>query len=293
MKYVVALGGNAIRDYNSIDAAADTLAALYAKGNEIVVTHGNGPQVGELAEIEKRNLAILTAQTEAWIGMEIGNKIANALKKLNPKYGNSIPTVVLTEVIVNGSAKEMDNPTKPIGRFYTEKEAAELKKRGLTVKKLINGYRRVVPSPTPKEIVQKDVIERLLKDKRIVISCGGGGIPVTSSYGRLEYVDAVIDKDRASALLAKEIGADKFFILTNVDGVYLNFKKRNQEFVKRIKSKKLNDYLKSGQFEEGSMKPKIESCIDFAESTKRSAGIGNMANPNDVLSLKKLTIITP
>ncbi len=293
MRYVVALGGNAIEDKKSIEKAARAIARLYEDGNEIVVTHGNGPQVGELAITQKESLAILTAQTQAWIGMTIEISIARALKTLNKGNDYSIPEVVLTKTIVDKDDTAFDNPTKPIGKFYTKAQSKDLTRRGFTMKKLINGYRRVVPSPEPREIGQKGVILDLLKSRHIVIACGGGGVPVIKTSGGLKFVEAVIDKDRASALLAEEIHADRFIILTNVDGIYLNFKKKNQKFVSRIDARKLKEYAGLGYFESGSMEPKATACIDFVESTRNAAGIGNINKPEQAISMKRLTLITP
>ena len=292
MKYVIALGGNALGEQSAIDKVAKEVVKAYLKGSKIVLTHGNGPQVGELAEEQHRNLAVLTAETQAWIGSVIKEELERELSK-SKGADNDIVDVVITEAVVDRGDKAFSDPTKPIGRFYTAREAAIGRKQGLVIKKLIGGYRRVVPSPTPKRIAQIDIIQRLLKEGRIVIACGGGGMAVSHNAGKLEYVDAVIDKDRASALLAKEIGADKLFILTNVDGAYLNYRKKGEELIRKITAAELKKYLKKGQFEEGSMKPKVESCIDFVESTKKSAGIGNLGNPREVLLLKKLTLITP
>ena len=269
MRYVVALGGNAIEDKKAIGIASSSIAKLYLSGNEVIVTHGNGPQVGELAISQKESLAVLTAQTEAWIGITIEQSIAEALRRLRASSDYSIPQVVLTKTIVDKNDPAFKNPTKPIGRFYTRSQSRALERRGFTMKKLINGYRRVVPSPMPKEIVQKGMISALLKEKRIVIACGGGGIPMIRHARGLEFAEAVIDKDRASGLLARQLKADKFLILTNVDGVYLNFKRKDQRFIRKINASGLRGYLKSGKFEEGSIKPKIESCIDFAESMNR------------------------
>lgn len=293
MRYVIALGGNAIGDKGAIWAAAKAIAKLYKEGNEIVVTHGNGPQVGELAIARHESLAILTAQTQAWVGVIIDENIARALKKLNLDGDYSISEVVLTKTIVDRNDKAFRNPTKPIGKFYAKREAELLAKRGFTMKKLLNGYRRVVPSPEPKSIVQKGMIEELLRSKRLVIACGGGGIPVLKERGGLAFAEAVIDKDKASALLAKEIGADRFIILTNVDGIYLNFKKKNQELVSEMSAKRLKEYLKLGSFEPGSMEPKVSACIDFVESTHNPAGIGNINKAERAVSMKGLTLITP
>lgn len=293
MRYVIAIGGNAIADSSKICNAAKAIARLYSKGDEIVVTHGNGPQVGELADIENLRLPVLTAQTEAWIGMEIRNKIAVALDRITGIQNYSIPTVVLTDVIVENGIKAFTNPTKPIGRFMKKKEADVLSRKGFVMHKLIHGYRRVVPSPMPKEIIQAGLIKKLLQDKRIVIACGGGGIPMRTVSGRLEYADAVIDKDRSSALLAKEINADRFLILTDVDGVYLDFGGKSQRLLRKTSSAELRNYLDAGYFEEGSMKPKVESCIYFVVSTRRNAGIGNISRPEGAISMKRLTVITP
>lgn len=162
----------------------------------------------------------------------------------------------------------------------------------MIIKKLIGGYRMVVPSPVPKKIIQMAQIKKLLKDGKIVIACGGGGMAISYSKKKMKYINAVIDKDRASALLAKEIHADRFFILTNVDGVYLNYKKRGQKLISEITAARLKEYLKKGYFEEGSMKPKVESCIDFTESTSKPSAIGSISNPSDVFSLKKSTLIS-
>lgn len=291
MIYVLALGGNAIADQASVDKVAKEAISQYLKGNKIVITHGNGPQVGELAEEQERSLSVLTAETQAWIGTVIKERLNAQLTRLG-KDPSGIVEVVLTEVMVDSKDKEFGNPTKPIGRFLSAKQASIARRHGVAIKKLIGGYRRVVPSPMPKRIVQIRQIKNLLKENRIVIACGGGGMPVSDSSGKLKYLEAVIDKDRASSLLAIGLMADKFFILTNVDGAYLNYKKPGEKFLSKASAKQARKYLKEGQFEEGSMKPKVESCADFVELTHKSAGIGELSNPKAVISLKKLTLIT-
>ncbi len=293
MRYVIALGGNAIAESGKVRGVAKAIARLYARGDEVVVTHGNGPQVGELSDIESLRLPVLTAQTEAWIGTEIGNSIAAALQSPAGSLRYSIPTVVLTYVIVRSGRKAFSNPTKPIGRFMEREEAEAMRSKGFAVRKLIHGYRRVVPSPNPKEIIQAGLIERLLRDRRIVIACGGGGIPMRRVSGRLEYADAVIDKDRTSALLASEINADRLIILTDVDGVYLDFSSKSRRLLRKASTSELRKYAKAGYFEEGSMKPKVESCIYFVDSTKRDAAIGNISRPEDAISMRNATVITP
>jgi carbamate kinase len=293
VKYVIALGGNALDERMEIDDVAATIAGLYDKGNYIVVTHGNGPQVGSLSSVERLSLPILTAQTEAWIGIEIGNRISRALNRIRRSYGYSVPTVVLTNVIVADDREAFRNPTKPIGRFLSRNEAASARKDGFVVKKLMHGYRRVVPSPSPSSIVQKELVKSLLRERHIVIACGGGGIPMKSVSGRLDYVSAVIDKDRSSALLAKEIGADRFLILTNVEGAYLDFGTKKQRLLGRTSAGEMEQYLRRGCFEEGSMRPKVESCVYFAKATGKCAGIGSMSDPGSAISLKRLTLVTP
>ena len=237
-------------------------------------------------------MMVHSAQTEAWIGMEIGNRIGVSLKRISQSYDYSIPTVVITEVVVGNDLLAFKNPTKPIGRSYTSKEVERLRSNGFHVSRLIHGYRRVVPSPNPKKIIQTDLIKYLLRGKRIVIACGGGGIPLVDKNSKLRYVDAVIDKDRASGLLAKEIGAGRLIILTNVDGAYINFGKKNQERLGKTKVAQMEKYLDLGFFEEGSMKPKVESCIDFVKATGKRAEIGDMSDPLGVIS-NRHTVIVP
>jgi carbamate kinase len=293
MRYVIALGGNAIKDRSSIRASARSIARLYKAGHGIVVTHGNGPQVGELAITQNESLAVLTAQTQAWIGVKIEQSISVALAEVGVKRGYSIPQVVLTKVIVDSRDRAFSNPSKPIGRFYDWRHAKQLSKDGFTVKKLIGGYRRVVPSPIPREIIQKDLIEGLLDGGKIAIACGGGGMPMFRTANGLKFAEAVIDKDMASSLIAREIKADAFLILTNVDGVYLNFKSKNQRFLRQVRAKELKEYLNDGCFEDGSMAPKIRACIDFVEATGKAAGIGSISYPDDVIRDRKLTSVIP
>ena len=257
------------------------------------MTHGNGPQVGLSTTLHNEVLAVLTAQTQALIGVRIENALANALKRINKRYNYSIPEVVITEVVVDKSDKAFKNPSKPIGKFYTKADARAAARRGFVIKKLIGGYRRVVASPQPKTIVQRGLIQELLKERKIVIACGGGGVPVIKGPKGLRYAEAVLDKDRTSALIAEEVKADMLIMLTNVDGAYLNFKKKNQRLIGSVVVKELRKYLRDGQFEAGSMKPKVEACVDFVSKTKKKAGIGNLNNPEAVISLKKLTLITP
>ncbi|MDE1834132.1 MAG: hypothetical protein KGH64_02220 [Candidatus Micrarchaeota archaeon] len=286
---MIALGGNAISGAPYIDKVAQEIVKQYLKGNRIVITHGNGPQVGALFEKSPGNLSILTMETEVQIGMQLKRVIEKALKK-SGKNPNGIVKIVKTKVIVDKNDNAFHNPTKPIGRFLTHSEANKLTSKGLAVKKLIGGYRHVVPSPIPKRIVQIDLIRRLMKSK-IVIACGGGGAAVTKSKTGLTRADAVIDKDRVSALLAKQIDADILLILTNVDGAFLNYGKSNQRFIAKISANRLHSYAMDGQFEEGSMKPKVEACIDFVKHTKCAAVIGNLSKPANAFSFRGVTMV--
>lgn len=289
-RYVVALGGNAL-SAKALKSAGRAIARLYASGSEVVVTHGNGPQVGELAASSSLNLSLLTAQTQAWIGSVIEDGIASQLRRLGRRRSYDLVEVVLTRVAVSPHAAAFSNPTKPIGRFYTKAQADRERSRGITVKKLAGGYRRVVPSPPPRRILEADEIAALLASRKIAIACGGGGIAVAVERGRQRYVNAVIDKDRTSALLAAQIHADALFILTNVDGVYRDYGKPEHRLIERMSAGQASAMLKS--LEKGSMGPKVESCIRFVRATGKIAGIGNIANPQKVFSLRRLTLITP
>ncbi len=292
MRYVIALGGNALVEPKSADKVACEIVRQHALGNQIIITHGNGPQVGELAATQKRGLAVLTAETQAWIGTVLKEKLNSALlhRGMSPE---GVVEIVLTDVIVKADDLDFKYPTKPIGPFMSVAEAASARRKGLCIRKLIGGYRRVVPSPEPLEIMQMDAIKYLLGRHRIVIACGGGGIPVARSGKGLKYTDAVIDKDSASSILASAIRADMLFILTNVDGAYMNYTKRNRELISKSTAKALKASMTQGHFEAGSMMPKVKACIDFAESTGKCAGIGSLSHPRDVLSMKRLTLVTP
>ncbi len=276
MRYLIALGGNALDDNRAMSEAAKVIARLHAQGNQVVVTHGNGPQVGELAIAEHESLAVLTAQTQAWIGLNISGRISSQLRRLRVRSSDAIPEIMLTRTLVDRTDPAFRNPTKPIGKFYRSAEAARMSRKGMRMKKLINGYRRVVPSPEAMDIIGKETIIKLLGSGHIVIACGGGGIPVFDSGRGLHFADAVIDKDSASSLLARQIYADRFIILTNVDGVFINFKRRDERLLRRIRSRELEEYLDAGQFEQGSMSPKVRACLSFVIHRKRPASIGSM-----------------
>ncbi len=277
MRTVVALGGNALMRPGERGTAAEQLtnlrravAALQPLLSEpgLVITHGNGPQVGnELLRQERAAdeapplpLWLAVAQTQA----EIGALIA---AELRPVLNGKEPACILTHVRVAADDPAFDRPTKPIGPFYAAKQAQALEReRGwLLVSDANRGYRRVVPSPEPLEIVELEVIRRLAETGVVAIACGGGGIPVVRRGGRLAGVDAVIDKDRASALLARGLEADRLLILTEVAAVYRNFGEPGQEELLELSASDAESLLP--QLPEGSMRPKVESALAFGGET--------------------------
>ena len=280
---VIAIGGNSlildskkitVKDqYQAASETAHHIAALVAAGYRVVITHGNGPQVGfillrsDLARnvLHQVPLDSCVADTQGALGYQIGQTLANELKRQGIQ--KPIATVV-TQVLVDNRDPAFANPTKPIGSFYTEEEAQKHKaESGWTLKEDAGrGWRRVVASPKPLRIVEEDTVRLLLEQDVVVIAVGGGGIPVRENeQGELEGCAAVIDKDLASCLLAKNLKADLFIISTGVDKVAVDFKKPTQRELDRLTVAEAKKYLAEGQFPAGSMGPKIEAAIDFLE----------------------------
>jgi len=283
MLSVVSIGGNALdEEMKNVRSTLPAIKMLYEQSN-VVITHGNGPQVGELAEVEHLSLSLLTAQTEAEIGYAIKMELKNSLGLES--------NVFLTDILVSKKDNAFNNPTKPIGRYYKENEIDALMKKGLRFKWFEKGFRRVVPSPKPIKILNLDTL-KLLVSRGVVIAGGGGGIPFARINKKLEFVEAVIDKDYTTALIAKELGAKKIFILTNVDGAYLNYGKEDEELIQKASVEEMEQYLKKGYFGEGSMKPKVEACINFVKESGGIAAIGNINKALDVVKLKNCTLIT-
>ncbi|MGC8662511.1 MAG: carbamate kinase [Candidatus Micrarchaeia archaeon] len=284
MLYVVSIGGNALdRDMVNLKYAIEAIKVLAKKG-KIIITHGNGPQVGELARFEVLSLSLLTAQTEAEIGYIIKKSIKNNL--------GLDSEVLLTDILVDRKDNAFLNPTKPIGRYYEADELLKLKNKGFRFCKFERGYRRIVPSPLPIKILNFDTLKALLHNK-IVIAGGGGGIPLTKTSKGYEFAEAVIDKDYTTALIANKLKANVMFILTNVDGAYLNYGMKEQTLIKNITAKEIKRYLADGEFEEGSMKPKVKACIEFVEKNKGIAVICNLNKASDAIKLRNCTVITP
>jgi len=283
---VVALGGNALLRGNEIGTIQQqekntyetciNLVKLLKQDYNIVITHGNGPQVGNIMlrneagyntyKIPKMPLDICVADSQGGIGYMIERQMKNIL--IENKIRRNVVTLV-TMVLVDKNDPAFDNPSKPIGPFYLKEEADLLTKTNNFIFRedaRKRGWRRVVASPEPKEIINKKIIKDLVKKGNIVIAAGGGGVPVYQEKDKKLYgIEAVIDKDLASALLANEIQADEFFILTDVPKVYINFNKPNQKQLDLIKVSDARKYYEAGEFGAGSMGPKILAAINFVE----------------------------
>ncbi len=284
---VVALGGNAIsrpgqlgdvpQQFENSAYTARYLADLVAAGYQLVVTHGNGPQVGnvlrraELAsrEVYRLPLHICGAHTQGGMGFMVAQCINNALMQRGVEKRC---TAVVTSVEVDANDPAFQNPTKPIGTFYDEEEARELQQREgwVMVQVPRHGYRRVVASPPPQAIVEVDLIRRLVDAGELVVAAGGGGIPVTRrSDGTWQGAEAVIDKDRTGALLGRMLDAPVFLIVTSVEQVALNFAKPTERPVDVLSVSEARQYLADGQFPPGSMGPKIEAAIEFLRDCEK------------------------
>ena len=279
-KVVIALGGNALgKDIEEQKAAvantAKVIVDLAQQGLDIIVTHGNGPQVGMIQNamdnltITQENykqipLPTSVAMSQGYIGIDLQNAIKYELYSRN--IDGKVSTI-LSQVEVDKDDPAFENPTKPIGRFLTKEEAEENEKNGIRcMEDAGRGYRVVVASPMPKKIRELETIKTLVDAGHIVITCGGGGIPVVSEDGKLVGCNAVIDKDNASSLLASQMGADFLVILTAVEKVAINFGKENQEWLSDLTVDQAKEYIAQEQFAKGSMLPKIEAAIRFAES---------------------------
>jgi carbamate kinase len=300
---VVALGGNAITKKGEEDTVArqfantreslEGIVHLIKDGYNLAITHGNGPQVGNaILRVELARgkapilpLGVCVADTEGGMGYMIEQSLENRLKK--EKIKRDVATIV-TQVIVDKDDPSITHPTKFIGQFYTKEEAKKLAKENGWVVKEDRGkmWRRVVPSPIPLEIVEKKTIKTLVQNGVIVIATGGGGIPVyVENDGKFEGVDAVIDKDRASAVLARDIGAELLLILTEVEKVALNFGTLLQINLNKLTVDEAKKYLREGHFPPGSMGPKIEAAIQFLESGGKEVIITSIPKAYD--SVKK------
>ena len=298
-KIVIALGGNALgktpqEQHDLIEKTVKHVVDLVEDGNQIVITHGNGPQVGMIYDSmqkEKMPFAESGAMSQGYIGYQLQQTLKDELN--NRGIEKSVVTVV-TQVEVDPKDNAFKNPTKPIGEFLTKEEATKRAKKEKAVYKEDSGrgYRKVVASPMPKKILELNTIEKLVNDGTIVIACGGGGVPVVmTKKDGYEGIDAVIDKDRTSALLAKEINADELLILTAVDQVSLNFNKKNEEKLSKLSVSDARVAIRNEEFGEGSMLPKIEAACYFASKTGKKAIISSLEKARDAIDGKNGTLI--
>lgn len=292
---VIAIGGNAILSENNrgtieeqienIRIACSKIVGLIGQGYKVVITHGNGPQVGQSLLRHKLSSGVVSEGTLDACGAEtqglLGYLIQQVLRNELAKAGICRDVVaVVTQVLVDGSDKAFQAPTKPIGPFYSQEEAEDIaSKYGKhVIEDSGRGYRMVVPSPMPVDIVEKNAILSLLKSGAIVIAAGGGGIPVVERDGELAGIEAVIDKDLASGVLAKMIGADYLLLLTGVEKVCVNYRRPDERQLDSLSVSEAEAYLAEGQFPEGSMAPKIRAAIEFVRGGGEKAIITTLAN---------------
>ena len=309
-KIVIALGGNALgkspsEQLNLLEGVAKIIVDLIKQGNKVVLTHGNGPQVGQilLAMEYSSNGEVKTppmpfaecgSMSQGYIGYQLQQSVQDELERQGIVKNCA---TLITQVLVDSKDSAFQNPTKPIGMFYTKEEADTIaKEKGyVMLEDAGRGYRRVVPSPKPIDIIEKDVIKQLVDNDNVVIAVGGGGIPVikTNKIELLQGISAVIDKDRSSALLARQINADMLLILTAVDKVYLNYNTDNEIALDKLSAKEARDYIDLGHFAKGSMLPKVEACLDFIENTTNTkAIITSLDKAKDALLGKTGTVIS-
>lgn len=280
-RIVLALGGNALgntltEQMAAVKTTAKAIAGLIQEGNEVVIAHGNGPQVGminlameagaksEEAQTPYIPMSVCVAMSQGYIGYDL----QNALREELIDRGLNIPVAtIISQTVVDGNDPAFQNPTKPIGSFYTEEEAKEMISRGYNMKEDAGrGWRRVVASPKPIDIVEKETVKTLLDAGQVVVAAGGGGIPVRREGNSLNGAAAVVDKDFASAVLAEILDADFLIILTAVEKVAVNFRKPDEKWLDTLTIEEAQKYCDEGQFAPGSMLPKVQAAMQFAAS---------------------------
>ncbi len=313
-RIVVALGGNAIlkpgqkgtyeEQLENVKNTTTQIAKMVKEGYEVVVTHGNGPQVGavllqneageKLYNVPAKPMDVCGAETQGFIGYMIQQSLINEF--IREGVNKSVATVV-TQVLVSKDDPAFSHPTKPVGPFYTKEEAEKRQKEKpneVWIEDSGRGYRRVVPSPDPKAIVEKDAINCLVANGNIVIASGGGGIPVIKEEdGTYKGVEAVIDKDLAGERLAQEVNADILLILTDVENAYINYRKENEKALGEVTLEEIERYQEEGHFKAGSMGPKVKAAIRFVKNGGKMAIITALEKAVDALSGKAGTKIVP
>lgn len=295
-KIVIALGGNALgnnleEQMTAVKSTAKAIVDLIEEGHEVVISHGNGPQVGMInlamdaltksdVKYSSIPMSVCVAMSQGYIGYDLQNALREEL--VNRNINKPVSTII-TQVEVDKNDKAFENPTKPIGSFMTKEEADVLISKGVNVvEDAGRGYRRVVASPKPKSIVEIETIKSLVDSGNVVIACGGGGIPVIKEGNHFKGASAVIDKDFASATLAKELDADFLIILTAVEKAAINYGKENEKWLDNVSVDEMKKYVEEGHFAPGSMRPKVEAGIEFAESKEgRSALITLLEKAKD------------
>ncbi|MBQ3089043.1 MAG: carbamate kinase [Oscillospiraceae bacterium] len=281
-RIVIALGGNALgktlpEQMIAAKTTSKAIADLVEEGYQVVISHGNGPQVGminnAMAALSRENpnqpntpLSVCVAMSQAYIGYDLQNALREELR--NRKIMDPKVVTMVTQIEVDADDPAFDHPTKPIGHFMTEEQArhAEQAYGYVMMEDAGRGWRRAVASPMPKRIVEMNAIRALVEAEQIVIACGGGGIPVTMKGNHLTGASAVIDKDHCSALLAKELEAEFLIILTAVDQVAINYGRPDVRWLSRLTCQQAREYIAQGHFAPGSMLPKVEAAVSFAES---------------------------
>lgn len=309
-RIVVALGGNALgnnlpEQMIAVKETARAIADLIEEGHEIIIAHGNGPQVGmiqsAMTELTRSNpekyipcpLSVCVAMSQGYIGYDLQNALREELLDRNIDKGVA---TVLTQVEVDPNDPAFSHPTKPIGSFMTREEAEKLvaERDYDVIEDAGRGYRRVVASPRPKSIVEIDTIRALVDTSHVVVACGGGGIPVFTTFGHhLKGAAAVIDKDFASCILAKQVEADYLIILTAVEKAAIHFGKANQKWLDKITTEEAKTYIGEGHFAPGSMLPKIQAGVEFVESAPgRTALITLLEKARDGIAGRTGTLIS-
>lgn len=306
-KVVVALGGNALgntpsEQLNLIREAAKSIVDLIEQGHQVIVVHGNGPQVGaihlafdtaskQLAHIPFMPFPECGAMSQGYIGYHLQTGINEELQKRS--IHRSV-AMVLTRVVVDKSDPAFENPAKPIGSFYTKEEAGKLmqESKDIYIEDSGRGYRKVIPSPTPVRVIEKGVIKTLTDAGTITIAAGGGGIPVVEEDDKFKGVEAVIDKDLAGECLAEELDADCLFILTAVEKVAIDFNKSTQKNISKMSVSEAQTWIEEGQFPAGSMLPKVQAAVKFVESKPgRKAIISSLEKAKEAILGLNGTII--
>ena len=305
-KVVIALGGNALGENLSeqmvaIRSTSKKIVELVKAGYQVVVTHGNGPQVGLVTDcfdtykidhdIDRFTMSVCVSITQGYIGYDLQNMLREEL--LN--QGLNIPvSTVITQVIVDPDDPAFNEPTKPIGLYLNDEQAERRRKMGEVLVKFPKGWRQVVASPEPQHIVEIETIRVLMEAGQVVIACGGGGIPVQQIGNRLKGVEAIIDKDLTSAKLANLIDADYFVILTAVEKVALNYGKENEQWLSRLTLEEAQKYIDEGHFGKGSMLPKVKAAMRVVQAKPQcKALITSLDKLMDGLEGKTGTVIVP